>query len=113
MTRPLPAILAVLIGAVASTPVSDVVTAQGGPSVQATFYKDVAPILQRNCETCHRPGQIAPMAFQSYESARPWARAIKNAVLSKKTPPWFADATYGHILNDRSLKASDIDKLVA
>jgi hypothetical protein len=113
MTRHLPAILAVLIAAGASTPVSDVVTAQGVPSVQATFYKDVVPILQRNCETCHRPGQIAPMAFQSYESARPWARAIKNAVLSKKMPPWFADATYGHIVNDRSLKASDIDKLVA
>jgi hypothetical protein len=80
MTRPLPVILAVLIGAGASTPVSDVVTAQGVASVQATFYKDVAPILQRNCETWHRPGQIAPMAFQSYESARPWARPIHTSI---------------------------------
>jgi hypothetical protein len=52
-----------------------------------TYYKDVAPILQKNCETCHRPGQIAPMSFQTYDSARPWARAIKAAVQSKKMPP--------------------------
>jgi hypothetical protein len=101
------------MAAVGWTSITGVVTAQSGPSVQATFYKDVAPILQKNCETCHRPGQIAPMTFQTYESTRPWARAIKNAILSKKMPPWFADASSGHILNDRSLKPSDIDTLVA
>ena len=45
-----------------------------------TFYKDVAPVLQKNCETCHRPGEAAPMSFLSYESTRPWATAIKTAV---------------------------------
>jgi hypothetical protein len=92
--------------------VTDAVVAQSGATPTITFYKDVAPLLQKNCETCHRPGQIAPMTFQTYESARPWARAIKAAVLSKKMPPWFADSASGHILNDRSLKAAEIDTLV-
>jgi hypothetical protein len=76
-----------------------------------TYYKDVLPILQKNCESCHRPGQIAPMSFQTYDSARPWARAVKAAVQTKKMPPWFADPAFGHFLNDRSLKAQDIDTL--
>jgi hypothetical protein len=87
------------------------------PAAQApaapTYYKEVLPILQKNCESCHRPGQIAPMSFQTYESARPWARAIKNAVQSRKMPPWFADPAYGHFLNDRSLQSRDIDVLAS
>jgi hypothetical protein len=79
----------------------------------ATFSKDVLPILQRNCQTCHRPGQIAPMSFLNYESVRPWAKAIKAAVVTRKMPPWFADPKYGHFSNDRALKQSDIDTMVA
>lgn len=96
-----------------------VTLSQGEPGAQApaagavTYYKDVAPILQKNCETCHRPGQIAPMSFQTFETARPWARAIKSAVQSRKMPPWFADPAYGHFLNDRSLRAQDVDTLAA
>jgi hypothetical protein len=90
----------------------DVVVAQSGGAAPVTFYTDVAPLLQKNCETCHRPGQIAPMTFQTYESARPWARAIRAAVLSKKMPPWFAEGGTAHILNDRSLKPAEIDVLV-
>ena len=78
---------------------SGVVVAQTTAPVSVTFYKDVAPLLQENCETCHRPGQIAPMSFQTYESTRPWARAIKTAVLSKKMPPWFAEGGTAHLLN--------------
>ena len=50
------------------------------PSGQSapTFYKDVLPILQNNCQTCHRPGEVAPMSLLTYEQARPWARAIKT-----------------------------------
>jgi hypothetical protein len=77
------------------------------------FHKDVEPILQKNCQTCHRPGEVAPMSFLTYESARPWARAIKNAVVTKKMPPWFADPRYGHFKNDPSLQQSDIDTLAA
>ena len=57
----------------------------------ATFNKDVLPILQKNCQSCHRPGQIAPMSLLTYENVRPWAKAMKVAVVSRKMPPWFAD----------------------
>jgi hypothetical protein len=80
-----------------------------GPSV--TFTKDVLPILQANCQECHRPGQAAPMSLLTYETTRPWAKAMKAAVLSRKMPPWFADPQYGHFKNDRSLKQSDIQTI--
>ena len=78
-----------------------------------TFHKDVMPILQKNCESCHRPGQIGPFPMRNYQDVRPWARAIKAAVVSKKMPPWFADPKYGHFDNDRSLKQAEIDTIVA
>jgi hypothetical protein len=77
-----------------------------------TFHKDVEPILQRNCQSCHRPGQVAPMSFLTYQNVRPWAKAMKAAVALRKMPPWFADAQYGPYLNDRSLKQSEIDTIV-
>src|SRR6267154_621736 len=49
-----------------------------------TFSKDVLPILQKNCQGCHRPGEVAPMSLLTYKDARPWAKAIKNAVVSQK-----------------------------
>ena len=82
-------------------------------SSPVTFSKDVLPILQKNCQTCHRPGQVAPMSLIGYKDARPWAKAIKAAVTTGKMPPWFADPKYGHFTNDRSLKQSEIDTLVA
>src|ERR1700680_1346852 len=88
---------------------SVVAFAAAGPSSNGTFSKDVLPVLQANCQTCHRPGQIAPMSFLTYESTRPWAKAIKAAVLSKKMPPWGAHPGIGHFTNDRSLKQADID----
>src|SRR5204863_3434485 len=78
-----------------------------------TFAKDVAPILQRNCQTCHRPGEAAPFSLLTYEQARPWAKAIKDAVLEKKMPPWFADPQFGKFANDASLSQGDIRTLVA
>src|SRR5436309_184041 len=77
-----------------------------------TFHKDVAPILQKNCQTCHRPGQIAPMSFLTYKDARPWAKAMKAAVLTKKMPPWFADPKVGHFSNERRLSEAEIETLV-
>src|SRR5262249_39555865 len=65
-------------------------------SAPVTFHRDVLPILQKNCQTCHRPGQAGPMTFLTYESTRPWAKAMKEAVLLRKMPPWFADAKVGH-----------------
>jgi hypothetical protein len=78
-----------------------------------TFYKDVVPILQKNCQGCHRPGEVAPMSLLTYSDARPWAKAIKTAVLSKAMPPWFADPQYAHFANDRRLSDADIRTLAA
>jgi hypothetical protein len=78
-----------------------------------TFYKDALPVLQKNCQTCHRPGESGPMSFLNYETTRPWAKAIKNAVLTRKMPPWFADPHFGKFSNDRSLAQADIDTLVS
>ena len=98
--------------------VSGAALAADGPSStispeSTTFNKDVLPILQKNCQTCHRPGQIAPMSLLDYQSTRPWAKAMKVAVASRKMPPWFADQKYGHFSNDRALKQSEIDTIVA
>src|SRR6201997_4266714 len=87
--------------------------AEVSPPSSVTFNKDVLPILQNNCQGCHRPGQVAPMSFLTYKDVRPWAKAIKFAVATRKMPPWFADSKYGHFSNDRSLKQSEIDTLVA
>jgi len=56
-----------------------------------TFAKDVAPILQQNCQVCHRPGSMAPMSLLTYEDVRPWARAIKQRTLLREMPPWYID----------------------
>jgi hypothetical protein len=82
-------------------------------SSPATFNKDVLPILQKNCQGCHRPGEAAPMSFLTYKEARPWAKAIKGAVLSKKMPPWLADPHYGQFRNDRKLSEHEIETLVS
>jgi hypothetical protein len=81
-------------------------------STSVTFNKDVLPVLQNNCQSCHRPNQIAPMSFLTYQDVRPWAQAIKSAVLTKKMPPWFADPRYGHFSNERKLSETEIKTLV-
>jgi hypothetical protein len=78
----------------------------------ATFQKDVLPILQKRCQECHRPGQIAPMSLLTYAETRPWAKSIRQAVLTRTMPPWFADPKYGHFADDRSLSQSEIETLV-
>jgi len=78
-----------------------------------TFYKDVLPILQNNCQTCHRPGEVAPMSLISYEDARPWARSIKTKTEAKQMPPWFADPDYGLFSNERRLSSNQIATLSA
>src|SRR5437764_125365 len=78
-----------------------------------TFYKDVLPILQSNCQTCHRPGEVAPMSLISYEDARPWARSIKTKTVAKQMPPWFADPDYGLFSNERKLSSREIETLSA
>ncbi len=83
------------------------------PEPTVTFNKDVLPIAQKNCQTCHRPGEIGPFSLLSYNDARPWAKSIKAAVVSRKMPPWFADPAYGHFANDMRLSDADIKTLTA
>jgi hypothetical protein len=78
-----------------------------------TFHKDVEPLLQKSCQECHRPGEIAPMPLLTYQQARPWAKAMKAAVLKKQMPPWPADPHYGKFSNDRSLTSEEIAMLAA
>jgi hypothetical protein len=105
------AMSAVLIAAVTLVMARINVTAQTGPAGAATFTRDVLPILQKNCQNCHRPGQIAPMSLLTYREARPWARAMKNAVVARTMPPWFADPNYGHFQNERRLNQGELDTI--
>ena len=75
-----------------------------------TFSKHIAPIFQERCETCHRPGSIAPMSLRTFEESRPWARSIKARVESREMPPWHIDKTVGvqEFKNDRSLSEEQI-----
>jgi mono/diheme cytochrome c family protein len=78
-----------------------------------TFNKDVAPILFKNCVECHRPGEAAPMSLLSYKEARPWARSIREKVVSREMPPWHADPRVGQFSNDISLTQDQIDTITA
>jgi hypothetical protein len=78
-----------------------------------TFTKDVLPVFQKNCQGCHRPGEVAPMSLLTYQDARPWAKAIKQAVVTRKMPPWFADPVSVHFSNDRTLSPQDINTIVS
>ena len=82
-------------------------------STGVTFNKEVLPILQKRCQDCHRSGEVAPMPLLTYQDARPWAKSIREAVLTRKMPPWFADPHYGKFVNDRSLSQAEIDTIVA
>jgi mono/diheme cytochrome c family protein len=77
------------------------------------FREALWPILQKNCQACHRPEEIAPMSFLTYQDVRPWAKAIKAAVVRRQMPPWFADPAYGHFANDKRLTDADIATLSA
>ncbi|HEX4276697.1 MAG TPA: thiol-disulfide isomerase [Bryobacteraceae bacterium] len=92
---------------------SGLITITAMAATNVTFNKDVLPILQNNCQECHRAGEIAPMSLMTYTEARPWAKAIKIAVVSQKMPPWFADPKIGHFANDRRLNEAQIQTLTA
>ncbi len=78
-----------------------------------TYAKDIAPILQRRCQECHRPGQIGPMPLLTHEDASSWAQMIKDVVADRRMPPWHADPRYGKFMNDRSLSAAERATLLA
>jgi mono/diheme cytochrome c family protein len=78
-----------------------------------TYAKDVAPIIQKNCVVCHRAGEVAPMSFTNYKEVRPWAKAIREKVVTRAMPPWFADPAHGDFSNDPRLSQKEIDAIVA
>ncbi len=101
--------------AMASTLIVPAMAAAQTPAAGAvTFSKDVAPILQRSCQNCHRPGEIAPMSLMSYQEVRPWARSIKTRVASREMPPWHVDKTIGitKFKGDPSLSDEEIETIV-
>ena len=78
-----------------------------------TFAKDVAPIFNKSCVECHRPTMFAPMSLTTFDEARPWARSIKQRVVSRVMPPWGADPAHGTFKNDPRLTQKEIDTIVA
>src|SRR5438477_9513641 len=80
-----------------------------------TFSKDVAPIFQSKCQSCHEPGSIAPMSLIAYQDARPWAKAIRDRVAARQMPPWHINRSIGvqKFKNDMSLSDDQIATIVA
>ncbi len=78
-----------------------------------TFTKDIAPIFNKNCATCHRPGEAAPFSTLSFKDVRPWAKSIKEKVANRTMPPWHHDPHVGQWSNDARLSQADIDTVVA
>jgi hypothetical protein len=95
------------------TPLAAQSTGPASPTADVTFNKDVLPIVQKNCQSCHRPGEVAPFSLLNYESARPFARAIKTKVMAREMPPWFAEDGYAKYSNDTRLSQRDVHTLVA
>jgi hypothetical protein len=82
-------------------------------AAQTTFTKDVAPILFKHCVSCHRPGEIGRMSLTTYEQARPYAKAIANAIANRTMPPWHAEAPAGTFHNERILSDAERQTLTA
>jgi len=87
---------------------------QSAMAATPTFARDVAPIFQAKCQTCHHPGTSAPMSLVTYADTRPWAKSIQQRVSSRDMPPWHLDKTVGikQYKNDRSLNDSEIETIV-
>jgi hypothetical protein len=84
----------------------------GDSKTTLTYSKQIAPLFMKNCMSCHRQGEIAPMALTSYKEIRPWAKSIREKIIAKEMPPWHADPTHGKWANDRRMAQSDIDTIV-
>jgi hypothetical protein len=84
-----------------------------GTLLAVTYSKDVAPILNERCAGCHRLGEPAPMSLLTYKEVRPWAKAIREAVLLRRMPVWLADPGHGKFRNERRLSQQEIDTIVA
>ena len=110
MTKRLGPGLAVLAASLLAVPAT--FAQKSAPPV--TFSKDVAPIFQSKCQSCHEPGSIAPMSLATYKDVRRWARSIKQRVQSRQMPPWHIDRSVGvqQFKNDMSLSDTQIAQIV-
>lgn len=99
--------LATFIAMAAAWPPS--VSVHAAPAATPTFNRDILPVLQKQCQDCHRPNSIAPMSFMTYKETRPYVRAIEKAVVGRTMPPWFADPSVGHFKNTKLLTDAEID----
>ncbi|HEX4947809.1 MAG TPA: thiol-disulfide isomerase [Blastocatellia bacterium] len=103
-----------LVFALAGLAVLLLATAAYKPTApKVTYTKDIAPILYKNCVECHRAGEIAPMSLMTYQETRPWAKSIREQVVSRQMPPWSADPKVGQWANDPRLTQAEIDTIVA
>ena len=112
----LPAGLVAVAGLTGFFELAHAQSAAGVPaSPQITFTKDIAPILEKSCQNCHRPESMAPMPLLTYKDVRPWARSIKSKVLQREMPPWFIDKTVGigQFKDDPSLSDQEIATIAA
>jgi len=110
-------IFAVMIVAIIATMLYTLPTVHAsGPGTSpknVTFSKDIAPIFYKSCAECHRPGEAAPFSVLSYKDLRPWAKSIKEKVISRQMPPWHADPHVGRWANDPRLTQAQIDTISA
>jgi hypothetical protein len=83
-----------------------------GASQTPVFYRDVLPVLQEHCQGCHRTGEIGPMPLTTYKEVRPWAAAIREAVQTRKMPPWGAQSSTLKFENDVSLNEHDRETIL-
>src|SRR5262245_58700939 len=105
--------LALVVACLIALPAHSANDPAGAGSNVVTFNKDVAPIFYSNCTSCHRPGEIAPMSLLTFKDSRPWAKSIREKVVTKSMPPWHADPGHGEFRNDRRLSKEAIDTIVA
>jgi len=84
------------------------------PQKGLTYYRDVAPIIQKRCQVCHREGEVAPFPLKTFEDAYYHASTIAETVLERRMPPWhgFLNPKFGRIKNDSSLSEKEIDTIV-
>ena len=89
------------------------ISGQDAVQREVTFSRDVAPILFEHCVSCHRPGEVAPFSMLTYAATRPWARSVRQQVLTRRMPPWFLDPRYGSFQYSKELTENDIQTLTA
>jgi peroxiredoxin len=80
---------------------------------EVTYTKQIAPLLQKHCQECHRPGEIGPFSLLSYNDAKTRTRRIRESILEQRMPPWHADPRHGKFLNDRRMTQEERDTLLA